>query len=133
MLRRSTLVALLTLSLSFGAHAAADKASTELRVLLQVAMQTHIDRITVAGRYPVVDLKSGAVRSLHPAATHPMVLRMGEYYVLCADFRDDAGQPVNVDFYVAKGDKRFTVFQVEVANRAPLDSLMKAGVVRMLE
>lgn len=109
-----------------------DKVATQTRVLLQAAMQSHIDRTTVSGSYPVVDMKSGQVRKLHPAVGHPMVVLMGEYYVLCADFRDGAGQAVNVDFFVARDDTKFTVFQVEVANRAALRSLISAGVARML-
>lgn len=62
-----------------------------------------------------------------------MIVRIGEYYVLCADFRDDAGKTVNVDLYLAKKDKGFVVFKVEIANRAPLDALVKSGMARMLE
>lgn len=123
------------LALSWVSHAAAaaPKLDTESRVQLQTAMRMHIDRVSVKGTYPNLDLKSGAVRMLHPAASHPMILSMGTYYVLCADFRDDAGKPVNVDFYVARKDKGFSIFQVEVANRAPLEALMKTGAAVMLE
>ena len=95
-------------------------------------MQAHIDRTTTAGVYPKLDLASGHVTKLHPVTGHPMILRMGDDYVLCADFRDAAGKPVNVDFYLAPREKGVTVFQVEVANRAPLEALMKAGSVRAL-
>jgi hypothetical protein len=115
------------------ATAAEGKLDTQTRVLLQAAMQTHIERTTVAGRYPKVELASGQVKQLYPAAGHPMVLRMGQYYVLCADFRDDAGKAVNVDFYLTEKAKGFSVFQVEIANRAPLEALVKAGAARMLD
>lgn len=107
--------------------------STETRVQLQSAMRMYIDKVTVAGNYPNLDFKSGKVRNLHPAAAHPMILRMGEFYVLCVDFRDDAGASVNVDFYLSKKDKGYAIFQVEVANRAPLEALVKSGTAAMLE
>ena len=47
--------------------------------------------------------------------------------------RDEAGKAVNIDFYVARAERRFQVFQMEVANRAPLETLVKAGVARMLD
>lgn len=109
------------------------KIATGTRVQLQAALQTHIDRTTVQGVYPKVDLKSGKVSALHPAAGHPMILSLGDYYVLCADFRDATGAPVNVDFYVAKRDRGFSIFQVEFANRAPLEALVKNGIATMLQ
>ncbi|MDE1950019.1 MAG: hypothetical protein KGL43_12405 [Burkholderiales bacterium] len=135
MIRRRAALAVLPLLLSPLARAAeaGDRISTETRVQLQAAMQLQIDRSTVAGSYPVVDLGTGRLRNLHPAAGHPMMLRLGEAFVLCADFRDDAGVPVNVDFYLARRQGRFAVFQVEIANRGPLDALLKSGVARMLE
>ena len=107
--------------------------TTETRVQLQAALQLHIDRTTVRGIYPTVDLKSGKVGGLHPAAGHPMILRLGDYYVLCAQFRDDAGKAVSVDFYVANRDRGFTIFRVEFSNRAPLETLLKNGIATMLE
>lgn len=109
------------------------KLSTETRVQLQSALRMHIDKTAVGGNYPNLDFKSGKVRMLHPAAAHPMILRMGDFYVLCVDFRDDAGASVNVDFYMARKDKGFSTFQVEVANRAALDTLVKTGAAMMLE
>jgi hypothetical protein len=135
MLNRRSALVVLPLCAAAAAQAAGSpgKVSTDERVQLQSAMQMHIDRTTVAGSYPVLNLATGKVRQLHPAAAHPMMLRLGDYYVLCADFRDDAGKAVNVDFYLARNDRKFTVFQVEVANRAPLDGLVKEGLARMLE
>ena len=111
----------------------AGRLAIQTRVQLQAVLQTHIDRTTVSGVYPKVDLRSGKVSALHPAASHPMILSLGDYYVLCADFRDAQGTPVNVDFYVAKRDRGFSIFQVEFANRAPLERLVKSGLAMMLQ
>lgn len=129
----------LAMAVSFGmigSTFAADtpaKLSTETRVHLQSALRMHIDKTAVAGNYPNLDFKSGKVRMLHPASSHPMILRMGDFYVLCVDFRDDAGASVNVDFYMAKKDKGFSTFQVEVANRSALEALVKTGAAMMVE
>jgi len=134
--RQIALAALPLLLAATGARASADtstKLSIESRTQLQAAMQSHIDRISIGGVFPYVDLKTGQVRKLHPAAGHPMMLRLGDHFVLCADFRDEAGKAVNIDFYVARAERRFQVFQMEVANRAPLETLVKAGVARMLD
>jgi hypothetical protein len=119
---------LLALGLKVGLAQGAD-----VRTPLQAAMQQHIDRTLVDGAYPKIDLATGKVIKLYPAVAHTMVLQMGAHYVLCVDFRDAAGKPVTVDFYLASGDKGFRVFQVEFGNRAPLEALVKAGTARMLK
>jgi len=134
--RHATLLLLPVAFLMRDAVAATDpnaRVSVDTRVQLQAAMQSHIERSTVAGVFPFVDLRTGQVRKLHPGSAHPMMLRFGEHFVLCTDFRDEAGRAVNIDFYVARNDRRFQVFQVEVANRAPLEALVKSGAARMLE
>ena len=119
------------LFLACGANAAtlspADKAG------LQSAMVQHIDRQLVEGAYIDLDLKSGDVRRLVPAKNHPMVLQMGEHFVLCTDFKTKAGDSVNMDFYVARRGKFFVIYRTEIANRAPLEALMQAGKVSMLD
>ena len=71
--------------------------------------------------------------SLHPYTAHPMILRMGQYYVLCSDFRDDAGKSVNIDFYMARRGKGYVVFQMAVSHREQLEKLMKVGKVEMVD
>jgi hypothetical protein len=106
---------------------------TQIGVQLQAAMQQHIDRIASTGAYPSLDLSTGKARLLQPASGHPMVLQMANYYVLCTTFHDEKGAPVNADFYLLKGPRGFAVFQTEFDNRAPLDSLVKNGMARMLK
>jgi hypothetical protein len=103
------------------------------RAGLQSAMAQHIDRQLVEGAYMDVDLTSGDVRKLVPAKNHPMVLQMGDSFVLCTDFKTKAGESVNVDFYVARRGKAFVIFRSEIANRAPLEALMAAGKVSMID
>ena len=107
--------------------AASDKAA------LQAAMVQHIDRQTVAGAFLHIDFNKGEVEKLAPAKAHPMMLSMGEHFVLCTTFRRVNGKDVNIDFYVAKGDRGFTIFHTEVDNRGPLMALIKAGRVRPIK
>ncbi|MEI7968539.1 MAG: hypothetical protein WCJ69_06090 [Betaproteobacteria bacterium] len=100
---------------------------------LQAGMQQHIDRSLVGGSFLHLNPETGAVSTLHPVAAHPMILRMGPHFVLCTDFRDDAGKPVNVDFYMARRGRSYVIFHTAVGQRAQLDALMRAGKVEMAE
>jgi hypothetical protein len=111
----------------------ADKVGTADKAALQAAMRQHINRQLIDGNYLDVNLSTGAVRSLHPVTAHPVLLRMGEYFVLCTDFRDGSGKPVNVDFYLARRAKGFVVFRADVDNHGALDRLMATGKVERLE
>jgi len=104
--------------------AAQDKAA------LQAGMQQHIDRQLVQGAYLYLVPGSGEVRALHPVTSHPVILRMGAHFVLCADFIDAVGRPVNVDFYMASRGNGYVVFHAAVAQRAQLEALMKSGRVK---
>ena len=114
-------------------YATPNEVDLSTRAGLQSAMQQHIDRHLVEGAYLQVNLENGSIRPLHPAAAHPMILRMGEHFVLCTDFRDREGKSVNVDFYVARRGKGYVVFHTEIENRGPLERLMKASKVVMLK
>jgi len=96
---------------------------------LQAAMQRHIDRQLVGGAFLHLDLKTGEVQKLHPVKTHPTILRLGEHYVLCFEFRDDKGKDVEIDFYLARKANSYVVFHTAVSSRHLLKRLMAAGRV----
>jgi hypothetical protein len=112
---------------------AAEKVGAADKAALQAAMRQHVDRQLVQGGFLDLNLGTGAVRSLHPVTAHPVLLRMGQYFVLCTDFRDVDGKPVNIDFYMVRRGKSYVVFRTEVNNHAPLDRLMSEGKVARLE
>ena len=64
---------------------------------------------------------------------HPIILKMGEYFVLCADFRDEKGNSVSIDFYLAQQDQSYIVFHSAVDDREQLMALMNKGIVERLE
>lgn len=134
MIRKVLLAA--SLSASFvlsGVPAHASQLSMENKVALQATMFQHIDTMTIDGIIPHVTLDNGEVVDLVPTKAHPMFLALGDIYVLCSDFRDPAGNFVNVDFYVKTAGEKFVIFQTEINNRAKLEALMKGGKVTMLE
>ena len=96
---------------------------------LQAAMQRHVDRQSVDGAYLHHDGAAGEVKRLHPVTAHPMILQMGENFVMCFDFRDSAEKKAEVDFYLARKGDTFVVFHAAVANRELLHRLMQAGKV----
>ena len=99
------------------------------KAALQAAMQRHIDRSLVDGVILHLDRASGEVQRLHPVTAHPMILVYGDHFVLCFDFRDDAGNNVPIDYYMARQGSSYTVFHTAVADRALLQDLMAAGKV----
>ncbi len=113
------------------AAGATEKLPTAEKALLYAAMQQAIDRNLVDGKYLHFSEKTAEVQTLYPAKVHPMIMLMGEHFVLCTDFRTVKGQSVNVDFYVSRRDGSFFVFDSVVDNRVPLKRLMKNGLVKM--
>ena len=96
-------------------------------VNLQATMQRYIDQQTVDGVFLYLEAQSGKVRALHPVTAHTKVLSVGQYYVLCFDFRDDKGQDVNVDFYLARKNTSYVVFHTAIDDRKQLMLMMQAG------
>ena len=103
------------------------------RAALHAAMVQHIDRQTIDGLYLKMNVGEGRVTAYSPAKSHPMVLEMGEHYVMCTDFRDEAGKSVPVDFYVARRGKDFTIFETVIGNRGPLEKLVQAGKAKPVQ
>ena len=96
---------------------------------LQATMQTHVDKLTVDGVFPYFDGTTGEVRALHAVTAHPTILTGDDYYVLCFDFRNDEGEPVNVDFFMAAKDGEYVVFHTIVDNDRVLTQMVEAGSI----
>jgi hypothetical protein len=127
---RRTFCLATALLIGFLAPAAAGVSMSD-QVSLQAAMQRHIDRQSVDGVYLHLDPKSGEVQKLHPLTAHPKIMRMGEgRFVLCFDFRNEAGKKVDVDFYMARKGKGYVVFHQAVNGHDLLGRLMSEGKVR---
>ncbi len=107
--------------------------SEELRTRLQADLQKHIYRSLADGIYHSLDSRTGKVLQLHPLTNHPVILQMGDYYVMCADFRDHKGKAVDVDFYMLENRGRFQVFRAEANNHKMLAKLIKAGEATLMK
>ncbi len=99
---------------------------------LQAAMQQHIGRSLVDGAILHLDTETGEVKSLYPTQAHPMVIVMGDNFVLCTDLRDKAGNTMPLDLYMAPSGRSFKVFHSEIDNRLPLKTFMKKGLAKPL-
>lgn len=126
---RMILVIAVLFGLGTTSVAAETSPSLNEKAALQAAMQRHIDRTLVDGVILHLDRTSGEVRRLHPVTAHPMILVYGDHFVLCFDFRDDAGNNVPIDYYMARQGSSYAVFHTAVADRALLQDLMAAGKV----
>ena len=131
---RFMFISILLLIVTLG-HGVAESGNVNpyLKATLQVTMQQHIDRHLVNGAYLHLDETSGEVVQLYPVSPHPVIMRMGNYFVLCADFRNDQGKTVNVDFYMARSDRRYVVFHTKVDQREVLNRWLKTGQVTRLD
>ncbi|MEZ5933633.1 MAG: hypothetical protein R3F54_17105 [Alphaproteobacteria bacterium] len=119
-------------ALLIAASSGASAQGTVDKARLQAAMQQHIQRQMVNGAILHFDPESGEVKPLYPTQAHPMVIAMGDHFVLCTDLRDQAGKALPLDLYMASSGRSYVVFHSEIDNRAPLQKLLKKGVARPL-
>lgn len=117
--------------LSFTSVAVAAEGTVD-KARLQAAMQQHIERNLVNGAILHLNTETGVVRPLYPTQAHPMVIVMGDYFVLCTDLRDKAGNAMPLDLYMAPRGRSFSVFHTEIGNRTPLATFMKKGIAKPL-
>jgi hypothetical protein len=80
---------------------------------LQAAMQSHIDQLSVDGALLHLDPATGKVRKVFPAKAHPKIMKLGNYYYLCSDFRDSEGKDLMVNFYAVKDSGRYVFFYTD--------------------
>jgi hypothetical protein len=116
-----------------GVAMAADPLSTADKVALQTIMAQYIEQHTVGDAFLHVDPQTGGMRKLYPITQHPMIVKMKDVLVLCADLRDKDGKTVDADFYATRDNGQFVIFQLEINNRAPLTALVMKGAASLLE
>ncbi|MSO68961.1 MAG: hypothetical protein EXQ98_01575 [Alphaproteobacteria bacterium] len=126
-------MALAAVGVLSGAPAAVAVETLNEKVQLQAAMQQYIDAQSIDGRFLALDQKSGEVRGLHLTTAHPEIMRMGNNFVLCFDFKDDQGKTANVDFYMARKDDSYVVFHTVLGDHVMLKGLMKDGKISRME
>ena len=92
-------------------------------------MTIAIKRQTVDGKFYYFDKKKEDIVALHPAKSHPMIMRMGDHFILCSSFRNVDGKKINIDFYVVRDGKTFKIVDTLVGQRGPVRRMMSKGIV----
>ncbi|MGI9420535.1 MAG: hypothetical protein ACR2RA_22155 [Geminicoccaceae bacterium] len=115
-----------------GASVSAATEGTAAKARLQAAMQQHIQQQVVDGAILHFDTGTGRVTPLYPTQAHPMVIAMGDHFVLCTDLRDKSGKSMPLDLYMTRKGRSYVVFHSEIDNRKPLQRLLKKGIARPL-
>ncbi len=91
----------LSLLVALAAQAADDPSiKGQLRTDIQSAMQGYIDHQTIDGVYRLYDPVDGRLLHLENANLHAGIVKKGEFYVSCADFTDQGGRKIDIDFLV---------------------------------
>ena len=91
----------------------------EEKVQLQLLLIEHVESATADdGRYVFTDAMSGADHRLYAANLHPKIMDFGELAVLCADFYDEDGTRVEVDFLAAPENGTHRITMTYIGQRA---------------
>lgn len=125
-------VMIAVLAMVVSASVSANAGGTVDRARLQAAMQRHIEHQVVDGAILHFDTETGDVKPFYPTQAHPMVIAMGNHFVLCTDLRDKSGKTMPLDLYMARKGRSFVVFHSEINNRSPLQRLLEKGIARPL-
>lgn len=109
------------------AAVAGTKLSNADLIELQAMLQSHIEASLVNGALLQVAEKDGQLVSYFPTKTHPKIMQTDAFLILCADFATSAGEMVMANFYVARNDSGYVVFETTFGADPALDALMKSG------
>ena len=100
------LASALCLSLASSVLAADDPSiKGELRIRIQSAMSDYVEAQTVNGVVRLYDPVEGKLLRLKFEGLHSGIVEKGDFYVSCADFVDQTGRKIDVDFLVVPDGK----------------------------
>jgi len=84
------------------------------RVAIQTAMGEHVKTNTLDSSYIIYDNQKGELKKLTLDKLHEGIVRKGDFFVSCADFRDSSGKLYDLDFLVAQQGDDYRVIQALV-------------------
>ncbi|MBL1274798.1 MAG: hypothetical protein COB30_001800 [Ectothiorhodospiraceae bacterium] len=84
------------------------------RLAIQTAMGEHVQTNTLNTNYVIFDNQKGHLKKLTLEKLHDGIVRKGDFFVSCADFRDSSGKLYDLDFLVAKQGDNYRVLQALV-------------------
>ena len=82
-----------------------------LRENIQDAMLDHIKETKLDGAYVIYDSVDGELVKMALEELHSGIVKKGNFYVSCADFKSADGVKYDLDFMVAESQGRLKVFQ----------------------
>jgi hypothetical protein len=92
--------------------AAATDATPEFREAVQSAMLEYIDATSINGKHLIFDPIAGDYVQAEFRKLHTNLSKIqNTFYVSCADFEDESGKLLDVDFMVAQSYGYWSVFQ----------------------
>jgi len=107
-----------TTKAAVGTASAASANTPEFREAVQAAMLEYIDATKINGKHLIFDAVKGDYVSARFVKLHTnLALVADTFYVSCADFVDDDGNTVDLDYMVANQDGYWAVFQSVVHMR----------------
>lgn len=122
--RAARVIAVLVICL-IGPIQQANAATVEEKVTLQVELMAYIDARTNDGKFRYFDPSSSAMVSVFPANLHPKIISHDGYDILCADFRDAAGEKIQIDFIARIREGKAEILQMVVGERASIVQMIK--------
>ncbi|MEM8777163.1 MAG: hypothetical protein AAGF53_19235 [Pseudomonadota bacterium] len=124
---------LITAAMCLGMSASAAVAdNAQISTDLQIVMQRHIERSMIDGAIIHIDDEAGEIFKLFPTKAHALIMKGADFFVLCADLKDEAGRSFEVDYYLVESPRGFKVVRTEVDNREVLKKMVRAGLVSKL-
>lgn len=114
---RSLFLAVFSATLFFSGHSgAADDPSIkgELRENIGESMSRFIERQTINGKMYLYDAALGKLLSLRFVRLHKGIVKKSDFYVSCADFEDQQGRKVDIDFLVRPANGKFITTQAMI-------------------
>jgi hypothetical protein len=83
----------------------------DLRTNIHKAMDTFVAQQTIDGVLRLYDPIDGKLLSLTSYELHSGIVKKGDFYVSCADFVDQEGRKIDVDFLVLPNDGQLQATQ----------------------
>lgn len=81
----------------------------QLRKDIQSSMEEYIKKQTIDGKLYVFDAVQNELLTLTSGKPRPGIVKDGEFFLTCADYVDQKGNKIDLDFMVRKsGDKYIT-------------------------
>ena len=83
----------------------------DLRTNVHKAMDAYVAQQTIDGALRLYDPVDGKLLSLTSYELHSGIVKKGDFYVSCADFVDQEGRKIDVDFLVLPNDGQLQATQ----------------------